>query len=115
MQDEDEGCLDDTLEDEDAGDKKGGKRTKMATVKGPWAKEEDDVVIRLVGQYGPKRWSLIASNLPGREFRPYLSPSLDRVRAGTGGGRGWMGEALASQSDTHTARGLNCFLRMAHL
>ncbi len=33
---------------------------------GPWSKEEDDVVMRLVGQYGPKRWSLIASNLPGR-------------------------------------------------
>ncbi|KAJ1494059.1 C-Myb R2r3, partial [Baffinella frigidus] len=31
-----------------------------------WAKDEDDVVTRLVGQYGPKRWSLIASNLPGR-------------------------------------------------
>ena len=24
------------------------------------------MVTRLVGQYGPKRWSLIASNLPGR-------------------------------------------------
>lgn len=53
-------------------EKKGGKRPKMATVKGPWAKEEDDVVIRLVGQYGPKRWSLIASNLPGRESLPLL-------------------------------------------
>jgi len=45
--------------------KKGGKRTKQPTIKGPWSKDEDDVVTRLVGQYGPKRWSLIASNLPG--------------------------------------------------
>ena len=35
-------------------------------MKGPWGKDEDDVVMRLVAQYGPKRWSLIASNLPGR-------------------------------------------------
>eukprot|EP00802_Teleaulax_amphioxeia_P006698 Tamp_06703.p1 GENE.Tamp_06703~~Tamp_06703.p1 ORF type:complete len:570 (-),score=118.45 Tamp_06703:941-2512(-) len=62
--DEDEGALDDSQEG--AEERKGAKRTKMAAVKGPWAKEEDDVVIRLVGQYGPKRWSLIASNLPGR-------------------------------------------------
>ncbi len=44
---------------------KGAKRNKQLAVKGPWSKEEDDVVVRLVGQYGPKRWSLIASNLPG--------------------------------------------------
>ena len=68
LQDEDEGALDDSQEG--AEERKGAKRTKMAAVKGPWAKEEDDVVIRLVGQYGPKRWSLIASNLPGRECLP---------------------------------------------
>lgn len=80
-EDEDEGSLDDTLED-----KSTKKRTKTAAVKGPWAKEEDDVVIRLVGQYGPKRWSLIASNLPGRESHgprqlshPPPSPETRRV------------------------------------
>eukprot|EP00039_Didymoeca_costata_P026770 m.16610 g.16610 ORF g.16610 m.16610 type:complete len:458 (-) comp5746_c0_seq1:89-1462(-) len=35
-------------------------------VKGPWTKEEDDKVVELVKQYGPKRWSLIASHLKGR-------------------------------------------------
>jgi hypothetical protein len=45
--------------------KKQGKRKQLA-IKGPWSKEEDDVVVRLVKQYGPKRWSLIASNLPGK-------------------------------------------------
>lgn len=32
-------------------------------VKGPWTKEEDDLVIKLVEQYGPKKWSTIASHL----------------------------------------------------
>ncbi len=31
-----------------------------------WSKEEDDVVMKFVGYYGPMRWSLMASNLPGR-------------------------------------------------
>jgi hypothetical protein len=74
LQDEEESALDDSQDG--AEEKKGGKRRKMAAVKGPWAKEEDDVVIRLVGQYGPKRWSLIASNLPGREFSPNLPRGL---------------------------------------
>lgn len=65
---DDEECDVDEIRGDGAGETKAGKRTKMATVKGPWSKEEDDVVIRLVGQYGPKRWSLIASNLPGSEF-----------------------------------------------
>ena len=33
---------------------------------GQWSKEEDDAVVRFVGYYGPQRWSLMASNLPGR-------------------------------------------------
>lgn len=35
-------------------------------VKGPWTPEEDEKVIELVKIYGPKKWSLIASHLPGR-------------------------------------------------
>lgn len=51
-------------------------------VKGPWTKEvrnlmfgpywalnlsqEDEKVVELVSQYGPKRWSVIASHLKGR-------------------------------------------------
>jgi hypothetical protein len=46
-------------------DKKKQVKRKQLAIKGPWSKEEDDVVVRLVNQYGPKRWSLIASNLPG--------------------------------------------------
>mmetsp|Transcript_15745 Transcript_15745/g.21941 ORF Transcript_15745/g.21941 Transcript_15745/m.21941 type:complete len:451 (+) Transcript_15745:228-1580(+) len=35
-------------------------------VKGAWTKEEDDVLCKLVGQFGPKNWSVIASHLNGR-------------------------------------------------
>jgi len=61
------------------------KRTKQMAVKGPWAQEEDDVVTSLVGQYGPRRWSLIASNLPGRtgkqcreRWHNQLDPSIKK-------------------------------------
>lgn len=35
-------------------------------VKGPWTKEEDEAIVKLVQQYGAENWSMIASNLPGR-------------------------------------------------
>nr|KYP59240.1 Myb-related protein 3R-1 [Cajanus cajan] len=35
-------------------------------VKGPWSKEEDEIIIELVKQNGPKKWSAIAQHLPGR-------------------------------------------------
>jgi len=35
-------------------------------IKGPWTQEEDDLLAKMVQQYGPKHWSLIASALPGR-------------------------------------------------
>ena len=35
-------------------------------MKGPWKQEEDDKVRDLVAIHGPKKWSLIASQLPGR-------------------------------------------------
>ena len=37
-----------------------------ALIKGPWTQEEDDLLAKMVIQYGPKHWSLIASALPGR-------------------------------------------------
>lgn len=42
------------------------KVLKPSLVKGPWTNEEDRKVVDLVKQYGAKKWSLIASNLPGR-------------------------------------------------
>ena len=34
--------------------------------KGPWTRDEDDVILRLVAVHGPKNWTLIAEHLPGR-------------------------------------------------
>ena len=35
-------------------------------MKGPWTKEEDEIVLKLVEKFGPKNWSKVANNLPGR-------------------------------------------------
>jgi hypothetical protein len=35
-------------------------------VKGPWSKDEDDTIMKLVQTYGAENWSMIASHLPGR-------------------------------------------------
>ena len=35
-------------------------------VKGPWTAAEDAKVVELVAEHGPQKWSLIASQLPGR-------------------------------------------------
>jgi hypothetical protein len=83
-----------------AGDVKECEPRKM-TVKGPWTKEEDDVVIRLVGQYGPRRWSLIASNLPGRtgkqcreRWHNQLDPNINK--------EGWTEEEDYILAKAHT-------------
>ncbi len=43
---------------------KGGAE-KAGASKGPWTAAEDRKVVELVGLHGPKRWSQIASELPG--------------------------------------------------
>ena len=54
-------------------------------VKGPWTAEEDAIVIRLVEDYGPHHWSIIASHLPGRigkqcreRWHNHLNPNINR-------------------------------------
>lgn len=54
-------------------------------VKGPWTKEEDEVVVSLVMKYGPRHWSMIASKLPGRigkqcreRWHNHLNPNIKR-------------------------------------
>ena len=44
----------------------GHGRSRHNAVKGPWLPEEDELLRKLVGEIGPKRWALIASNIPGR-------------------------------------------------
>ena len=47
-----------------SGAAKGGAE-KLGASKGPWTKAEDNKVRELVALYGAKRWSQIASELPG--------------------------------------------------
>jgi myb proto-oncogene protein len=42
------------------------KVLKPGLVKGPWTKDEDDVVRQMVQVHGLKKWSVIASSLNGR-------------------------------------------------
>nr|XP_043639348.1 transcription factor MYB3R-4 [Erigeron canadensis] len=54
-------------------------------VKGPWTKEEDDELTRLVGEYGAKKWSTIAKRLNGRigkqcreRWHNHLNPEINK-------------------------------------
>ena len=56
-------------------------------VKGPWTKEEDQVVLDLVRKYGPKNWSFIASKLSGRigkqwreRWHNHLNPDINNEK-----------------------------------
>ena len=40
---------------------------KPDPIKGPWTAVEDELLIRLVKKYGPKKWSVIALHVPGRK------------------------------------------------
>jgi Myb-like DNA-binding domain len=37
-----------------------------AVTKGPWTPEEDAKVLEVVAEFGPQKWTKIASFLPGR-------------------------------------------------
>ncbi|KAL3331297.1 hypothetical protein AABB24_034891 [Solanum stoloniferum] len=54
-------------------------------VKGPWTKEEDDLIIELVEKHGCKKWSAIANSLPGRigkqcreRWHNHLDPTITK-------------------------------------
>ncbi|XP_039044294.1 transcription factor MYB3R-4-like [Hibiscus syriacus] len=54
-------------------------------VKGPWTKEEDELIIELVNKFGPKKWSTIAQHLPGRigkqcreRWHNHLNPGINK-------------------------------------
>ena len=54
-------------------------------MKGPWTAEEDRRVVELVRKHGAKKWSLIATNLPGRigkqcreRWHNHLNPEISK-------------------------------------
>ncbi|KAL6544296.1 hypothetical protein OROGR_010793 [Orobanche gracilis] len=54
-------------------------------VKGPWSKEEDEIIIEMVKTYGPKKWSTISQHLPGRigkqcreRWHNHLNPNINK-------------------------------------
>merc|ERR1712130_227023 len=54
-------------------------------IKGSWSPEEDALVVELVEEYGPRRWSAIAQNLQGRSgkqcrerWHNHLDPTINR-------------------------------------
>ena len=42
-------------------------------VKGPWTKEEDELVIDLVKRHGPRKWAYIAKHLKGKVSEKILA------------------------------------------
>lgn len=62
-------------------------RKKICTKKGPWTEEEDRKVVDLVAQYGPKKWTLIATHLDGRigkqcreRWHNHLNPEIVKTK-----------------------------------
>lgn len=72
--------------------------------KAPWTEEEDRVIVRLVGEGGPRNWSLIAEKLPGRlgkqcreRWHNHLNPEISRDE--------WRPEEDIALIDAHRALG----------
>lgn len=64
---------------------KNAKKQYENVYKGPWTDEEDEIVTKLVSNFGPHHWSRIASYLPGRigkqcreRWHNHLNPSIKR-------------------------------------
>jgi hypothetical protein len=77
---------------------------KPELVKGPWTAEEDKKVMELVKQYGAKKWSLIASHLPGRigkqcreRWHNHLNPDICK--------EAWTIEEDRAILEAHTSKG----------
>jgi hypothetical protein len=55
-------------------------------IKGPWTEEEDNVVLKLVADNGPQKWTYIAEHLPGRigkqcreRWHNHLNPRIKKI------------------------------------
>ena len=55
-------------------------------IKGPWTEEEDNIVLKLVAENGPQKWTHIAEHLPGRigkqcreRWHNHLNPRIKKI------------------------------------
>jgi hypothetical protein len=55
-------------------------------IKGPWTEEEDNIVLKLVAENGPQKWTYIAEHLPGRigkqcreRWHNHLNPRIKKI------------------------------------
>eukprot|EP01043_Picozoa_sp_COSAG02_P040040 COSAG02_NODE_3208_length_7162_cov_236.150538_3_plen_370_part_00 len=62
-----------------------GRPSMQVAVKRPWSHEEDNMMRDLVNKYGPRKWSAIASYLPGRvgkqcreRWQNHLRPDVNK-------------------------------------
>ncbi|EAR99263.1 Myb-like DNA-binding domain protein (macronuclear) [Tetrahymena thermophila SB210] len=86
VDEEDESCSGD--DDEDNKNEEGGKgdgSNSSKAKKMPWSEEEDKLVIRLVEQHGPQKWTFIAQHIPGRigkqcreRWHNHLNPKINK-------------------------------------
>ncbi|CAA3007740.1 myb-related 3R-1 isoform X1 [Olea europaea subsp. europaea] len=61
------------------------KVLNLELFKGPWSREEDEIIVDLVKKFGPKKWSTIAQYLPGRigkqcreRWHNHLNPGINK-------------------------------------
>lgn len=59
------------------------KTSSIGKTKGPWTREQDEALLRLVSKLGPRNWHLISGGIPGRSAKScrlrwcnQLDPSL---------------------------------------
>ncbi|XP_071932587.1 uncharacterized protein [Coffea arabica] len=100
-------------------------------VKGPWTKEEDDLIVELVGKQGNKKWSEIAKQLPGRigkqcreRWHNHLNPEINKnawtreeelilIEAHSAYGNRWaeIAKCLSGRSENSIKNHWNCSLK----
>lgn len=59
--------------------------SKMKTLKRPWTEAEDELIRRLVDEFGPKNWTKIAKYVPDRQGKQcrerwfnHLDPTINK-------------------------------------
>lgn len=72
--------------------------------KGPWTADEDELVCNLVKHFGPKKWSKLATNVPGRSGKQvrerwvnHLSPDVSKQK--------WSAEEEQTLAEQHAQHG----------